>query len=135
MSTTYGSCALQFPNNYVLIDTEEMEYLSGGDFYISNANLKSVLLACALNPVAAVFVAVGYYKICTTLVGAMSAIGAKFGALAGAAGAVVGACIGALSAAAVAGTIFDAIVQGKGISIGWKKIMNTVPYGVDISVQ
>ena len=30
MSTTYGACALQFPSNYVLMDTEEMEYLDGG---------------------------------------------------------------------------------------------------------
>lgn len=30
MSTTYGSCALQFPSNYVLIDAEEMEYIDGG---------------------------------------------------------------------------------------------------------
>lgn len=29
MSTTNGSCALQFPSNYVLMDTEEMEYLDG----------------------------------------------------------------------------------------------------------
>lgn len=30
MSATYGTCALQFPSSYVVMDAEEMEYLDGG---------------------------------------------------------------------------------------------------------
>ena len=30
MTTTYGTCALQMPSNYVVMDAEEMEYLDGG---------------------------------------------------------------------------------------------------------
>ncbi|HIT01574.1 MAG TPA: hypothetical protein IAC21_01935 [Candidatus Enterenecus merdae] len=68
-----------------------------------------------MNPVGAVFVAVGYWKMCGIITAKLSAIGAKFGALAGTAGSIVGACLDALTGAAIAGTIFDAVVQGTGI--------------------
>ena len=133
---SYSSAAvLQMPSSYVPMSTEEMEYVEGGDFYISNRNLKNVLAACAINPVASVFVAIGYYKVCAMITGSLAAIGAKFGALGGAVGSAAGLCIGVLAAKAVAGTIFDAIVQGKGINIAWKRIAGKVPYGVSITVQ
>lgn len=30
MTTTYGTCALQMPSNYVVMDAEEMTYVDGG---------------------------------------------------------------------------------------------------------
>ena len=84
-----------------------------------------------MNPVGAVFVAVGYWKMCGIITAKLSAIGAKFGALAGTAGSIVGACLDALTGAAIAGTIFDQLCKERES----KKIFRLIPYGVDISVR
>ena len=43
MEMTYGSCALQLPRNYVVVDADEMEYVEGGVQYTS-AQSKQIAL-------------------------------------------------------------------------------------------
>ena len=42
MMNTYanGTCALQFPSSYILMDAEEMEYVDGGKYYGVNLSAK-----------------------------------------------------------------------------------------------
>lgn len=49
MSTTYGTCALQLPVSYVLMDSEEMEYLDGGAASpkMLADNLKGLYYSCS----------------------------------------------------------------------------------------
>ena len=85
-----------------------MEYVDGG-FYISNHGLKSVLAACAINPVGTTLLALGYWKAVGLINAKFSLLCARLGAWAGAAGAFVGWVLGALSAGSVAMSVVDAL--------------------------
>ena len=87
MMNTYnnGTCALQFPSNYVLMDAEEMEYVDGGTYSYSYKSysvteayrvMSNCAKACRAN---ATFVTIG-----ATLIGGV--IGGPWGAAIGAAG-------------------------------------------------
>ena len=116
------------------IDREEMEYVDGG-FYISNSALKSVVAACAFNPIPAVIIAIGYAKASALIVAAATSIGARLGSLGGPIGTAVGGIIAGALGLGASGTIVHALVQGKGINIGLSYTSFGVPYWVDISVQ
>ena len=110
---------LILPEGYVSVENEEMEYVDGGGFYISNRNLKNVLAACALNPIGTTLLAFGYWK-------AVGFISAKFGLLCGKLGSFAGPfaslvlwAIGSLSAGAVAMSVVDALYAGKGLYFGF----------------
>lgn len=119
MNATYGTCALQMPSSYVLMDTEEMEYLDGG-LYFSNSQIKGIVTAIGLsaaNPgsVAAVTAAVKYSAAWLVV---------KFGAL-GLKGVIVGAALGgwiASQAKTIGERFFSALMKRKGVDFGisWK---------------
>lgn len=106
------------PTSYVDIDRDEMEYVDGG-FYISNRNLKSVLTACALNPVATTLFALGYWKAVTLVSAKFGLLCGKLGSFAGPAGTLVGLVFGAFTAGSVAVSVVDALWAGKGLKFGF----------------
>lgn len=83
----------------------------------------------------ATIIAIGVYKVYMWLVAKAAVLGAKLGAVGGlAASLVVGALFG-LVIAASGWTIIDALLQGKGLSITWKRTWFGVPYGLELSAE
>ncbi|SUY48071.1 Uncharacterised protein [Clostridium putrefaciens] len=113
-----SSYALQLPNNYVEIEREEMEYVDGGA-YLSNAGLRSVLLACALNPVGATILGLAYWKAVSFVTAKFTLLCAKLGSVGGIAGSIIGAVVGAYAAGSVAISVVDALYSGQGLDFGF----------------
>ena len=122
--------ALQLPNNYVDVDREEMEYVDGGDIYISNSTLNGIALAIGINPIPAVLAYLGYAKLKGLILGGIAILSAKIGVVSKVAGAVV-MLSGGLTAAVVA----NALIQRKGISIDWMRSGSGIIYGIDVSLR
>ena len=134
MTTTYGTCTLQMPSNYVVMDAEEMEYLDGG-FYIPYTTIRAVVLASCLNPVGATLVGLGAYKLAGYITAQAAALGAKLGALGGPVVSFVSGIVGAVIGAGAAMTIAHALIQKKGIGIDLVYTSFGVPYWIDINVR
>ncbi|MFX0549363.1 hypothetical protein ACOAKC_08500 [Hathewaya histolytica] len=113
------SCKLQMPSSFVDVDVDEMEYVDGGGFYISNGTLKSVVLACGLNPITATLTGLGYWKVVSILTAKFSLLTAKLGSVGGVVGAGLGFVLGGLTAKAVVTSVVDALWSGKGIELGF----------------
>ena len=126
---------LVMPVHYAELDSEEMSYVEGG-FYISNQQICQVLMACAFNPVGTALVGLGLYKLAAKITALGTKLGAKIGGLIGGwVGRIIGALIGTAALGSIALTVADALIQGKGINVSWKKTFFGMPYWVDISVQ
>lgn len=125
---------LVMPTHYVELDNDEMSYVDGG-FYISNGNIWKVLAACAFNPVGATLVGLGIYKLAAKITALGGKLGAKIGGVIGGwVGSIIGGLLGLAALGSVAWTVADALIQGKGINVTWKKTWFGMPYWVDISV-
>jgi len=118
----------------VFEDANKDLFLRGG-IYISNNTIKNVLIACALNPIPAVLIGIGIYKVCAILASAGAKIGAAIGGIAGPIGSIIGALLGIAGFGALAYPFVDAVIQGKGVNIGLKYTWFGMPYGLDISVR
>jgi len=110
---------LQLPDSFVDIDREEMEYVDGGSVYLSNAGLRSVLIACALNPIGTTILGLAYWKAVSFVTAKFSLLCARLGAIGGVLGAVAGAVLGAYAAGSVAVSVVDALYSGKGLRFGF----------------
>ncbi|WP_143327687.1 hypothetical protein [Clostridium sp. USBA 49] len=108
------------------IDRDEMEYVDGGSVYLSNAGLRSVLLACALNPIGTTILGLTYWEAVTFVTAKFSAFCAKIGEIGGVIGAVAGAVLGAYVAGSVAVSVVDALYSRKGLRFGftWRPTMD-----------
>ena len=107
------------PTSYVDIDRDEMEYVDGGAWYLSNRGLKNVLTACALNPIGTTLFALGYTKVVGLISAKWSLFLGKLGSVGGFVGWLAGFTLGALTAASCAKTVVDALWAGKGIEFGF----------------
>ncbi|WP_394883897.1 hypothetical protein [Clostridium tertium] len=96
-----------------------MEYIDGGGWYLSNIGLKSVLAACALNPVGTTLFVLGYWKVVSLLSAKWALFLGKLGSVGGFIGSAAGFALGALTAGSVATTIAAALWAGKGIEFGF----------------
>lgn len=121
---------LQLPINYIDIDADEMEYIDGGDIYISNATLRNFGCAIGLNPIPAALAYLGYAKLKSLVLAGIATLSVKIGVISKAAAAVV-----SLSGTLTAGVVANALLQGKGISIDWMKMKCGLIYGIDIGVR
>jgi hypothetical protein len=118
------------PRNHVEIEQEEMMYLDGG-FYVSNSQLKGVLVAVGMNPMGAVSAAV----LASGIRKAGTAIGARIGLIGGPKGALFGSILGFAVSGVAAGTIAHALIQGKGIGVDLNYTSWGMPYSVSINVR
>ena len=113
--------ALVMPSSYAVMDEEEMSYVEGGGIYINNSQLRDILAAYLIAySTAPKIVAAGTIKVCK----AISSIVGKFTSwvgrvLGGVAGSFVGWAIGAYCGWELAKNVVSAMVQGKGLYIGW----------------
>ena len=128
-TTLYAYCENDPVNN-----SDPLGYL-----YISNRTLVDIvcviLLSSFLNPVATTFVAIGAYKLYMIIVATAAILGAKISSFGGP---VLSWAVGGILALAVGfsgWTIVDALLQGKGINIGFKRTWWGMIYGIEISVQ
>ena len=96
-----------------------MEYVDGGGLYLSNSGLKGILLACAVNPLPSVGIAVLYWQTVSFITAKFSLLCGKICSFAGPLGTLAGLVLGALSAVSIAVTIVDALVAKKGIELGY----------------
>lgn len=117
---------LQLPSNFVDIDSEEMEYVDGGGVYVSNYQLRNILISVGLNPIGATVLGLTYWKAVSVISATFSLICAKFGSLGGPIGAVAGYVFGALTLGSIAVSIADAIYEGKGLEFDftWRPVIN-----------
>ena len=129
-----GACALKFPSNYVMMDSEEMEYVDGG-FYISYNTIKAVVVTACLNPVGATLVGLGLAALTRYIVGGAAVLGAKIGSLGGPLVAAVSAVFSAVIGLGAASTIAHALIQRKGIGVDLVYSRWGVPYWVNINVR
>lgn len=113
-----GTVTLKLPNSFVDIDRDEMEYVDGG-VYLSNAGLKSVLIATGLNPVGATILGLAYWKAVSLVTAKFSLLCAKLGSVGGVVGTVIGAVVGAYAASSIAISVVDALYSGKGLDFGF----------------
>lgn len=118
------------PRHHQEIEQEEMMYLDGG-FYVSNSQLKGVLIAVGMNPMGAVSAAV----LAAGIKRAGTAIGLRIGLLGGPVGAAFGTILGFAVSGFAASTIAHALIQGKGINVGLNYTSWGMPYSVSISVK
>lgn len=109
--------SLQLPSSYVDIDREEMEYIDGG-LYLSNNDLKAVLITAGVTGVTVAAVQASCYAIAASI--AVSIPGAGW---------ITGGLLAAYSAA-FAVTAVQAIYEGKGVAIRL-----SFPWGLDFSVE
>ena len=125
---------LVVPEGFVELDREEMTYVDGG-FYISNSQIINILAVCGLNPIATTIIGIGIYKLAQTITLQGAKLGSWIGGfIGGLIGKAVGALIGLAAVGSVALKIADALIQGKGINVDWKKTWFGMPYWVDLSV-
>ena len=74
---TNGTCALQMPSNYVVMDTEEMEYLEGGGtvkISISQRAVKQIISVGSSVAVSLVVAALTKCKTIATIAGGVAKI-------------------------------------------------------------
>ena len=125
---------------YTPEDADEITYDEGydidGGFYIPNEVLCATAFALAINPIGTTLLGIGIYKLAALISAKGAALGAKIG---GMIGNVIGSAIGSLLGLGLVGSVSfifaDALIQGKGINVDWKKTWFGMPYWVDISVQ
>ncbi len=130
---TLAGIGMVMPSKYVEIDREEMTYIEGG-VYISNSMLKGVICAVAVNPLPAVLIGLGVYKFIGMMTAGVGKIATSFGAI----NFLLGLFIGVTGVGAVLGMgykVFDALVQRKGIDIGFKRTSGGTVYGLDVDVR
>ena len=121
MMNTYtnGTCALQFPSNYVLMDAEEMEYVDGGKYYGVNLSAKKCSkIADDLTD------AGGILQISAYLCTGIAFIPGLQSALAGSA--FFSACSGACS---IGSFFFSNVAKRCGAYIGYDSNKNKIVYG------
>ena len=108
-----------------------------GYFYISLGNMGKILVAIGINPIPAVIIGMGLWKLKTILVASYVKLLAKFGAFFGPAInaiiIIVGAVAGVPTILSVASALWDCIMQRKnGIEFGVKRNWRGIPYGFNI---
>jgi hypothetical protein len=123
--------AMTLDNSWELMTEDEMYDVNGG-FYISNGDLINLLITIGINPLGGLLWGIGIYKLGALISSKAALLGAKIG---GAIGGVIGALLGLGLVGSMALTMADALIQGKGISVEWKKTFFGMPYWVDISVE
>jgi len=126
--------AMTLDNSWEIMTEEEMYDVNGG-FYLSNRDLTGILVAVGINPLGGFLWGLGIYKLGALISSKAALLGAKIG---GTIGGIVGSAVGALLGLGLVGSMSlkmaDALIQGKGISVTWKKTFFGMPYWVDISV-
>ncbi|ACK90708.1 hypothetical protein bcere0016_10290 [Bacillus cereus 95/8201] len=118
------------PRIHEEIEQDEMMYLDGG-FYVSNSQLKGILIAVGMNPMGAVSAAV----LAAGIKRAGTAIGTRIGLIGGPVGAAFGTIIGFAVSGWAASTIAHALIQGKGVDVGLMYTSGGIPYGVKFAVK
>ena len=112
---------------------------SGKGWYISNSKLqtaiKVAIFASAINPTPAVIISIGVYKVYKLIVAGSTALAARLGAVGGIFFAGAAAIIGYGILKEFGWLILDALIQGKGINIDFKRTRSGIAYGVDIQIQ
>jgi len=112
---------------------------SGKGWYISNSKLqtaiKVAIFASAINPTPAVIISIGVYKVYKLIVAGSTALAARIGAVGGIFFAGAAAIIGYGILKEFGWLILDALIQGKGINIDFKRTRSGIAYGVDIQIQ
>ena len=126
---------LVLPQNYVEIEQEEMMYLDGG-FYISNYTLTRSLMAVGLNPIGFTLAGLGVYAISKKVSAKVAALAGKIGlSFGGPVGGIISFIAGGSLALTFSSAVANAIIQGKGIEVDWRRAFGTIPYWVDINVK
>lgn len=126
---------LVLPQHYVEVEQEEMMYLDGG-FYISNHILKSSLMAVGINAIGFTLVGIGVHALSKKISAKVAAFAGKIGLSFG--GPVVGVLsfiAGGSLAWTFSSAVANALIQGKGVEIDWRRAFGKVPYWVDINVR
>lgn len=126
--------AMVMPSNYAVVSNDEMEYVDGG-FYISYNSIKSVVLACCLNPIGATLIGIGLYKLAGLITAKAAILGAKIGALGGPVVAAISGAVSAVIGGAAAWTIARAVIEKKGIGVDLVYSRWGIPYWVEINVR
>ena len=125
---------------YVPQESSEITYDDGydidGGFYISNDVLIATVIAVGINPIGGMLWGMGIYKLGCLISAAGAKLGAKIGGVIGGfVGTAIGALLGLGLVASVAFTVADALIQGKGINVHWKKTWFGMPYWVALDVE
>lgn len=113
--------ALVLPSSYAVMDEEEMCYTEGGGIYISNGKLHSmaaIFMTALINR--PTLLARGITAVATAVSKIVSKITQWIGrVMGGVAGSFFGWAIGAYCGWEFGKAYFNAMVKGKGISVGW----------------
>lgn len=113
--------ALVLPSSYAVMDEEEMCYTEGAGIYISNGKLHSmaaIFMTALINR--PTLLARGITAVATAVSKIVSKITQWIGrVMGGVAGSFFGWAIGAYCGWEFGKAYFNAMVKGKGISVGW----------------